>query len=101
MITLQQVKNPSEHVQNRAKAMWCRARMGGLEWIVIPKSKHKARRLVRFQRRAGTFVIECVAYHNGKPCEANEYGRLCSHVERCLRQIEINEKRRQKKERSA
>lgn len=102
MIALSQARNPSQYVRLRARSMWVRARRGGLEWVVIPKQKHKARRLVRFSRReTGVIVIECNDYHTNAPCKANEFSRLCSHAERVLMQIEVNEKRRQKRERAA
>lgn len=96
MISLTAAKHPSPHILRRAKQMWCRSR-NGLEWIVTPKQKDKVKRLVRFSRRAGQIFIECHEYLSGDYCPANYHERLCGHVERVLQQIEINEKRRQRK----
>lgn len=53
--------------------------------------KAKDRRIVLFDLKRGT--ADCLSFETGEICEANNYGRLCSHVFAAHRSIEAANKR--------
>lgn len=92
MIHLSQTQNPSEHVRNRAKNMWVKT-VAPDSYIVKPKEKGKARRVVSLLQDSRGIRIECVDKATGDPCPANAFGMSCSHVEAALNRLLINIKR--------
>lgn len=71
-----------------------------LSYRVVPhgsrfQHKTKDRRLVLFDLKRG--VAECLSLETGEVCEANNFGKLCSHVYRAHRVMEkANRKKEQK-----
>lgn len=100
MITLHDIAMPSAHVQARAKKMWATRYDCGAHTIsykVVPfgaKFDHKTkdRRLVLFDLRRG--IAECLSLETGEVCEANNFGRLCSHVYRAHLVMERGSRKR-------
>jgi len=88
MIQLHDIAMPSEHIKARASLMWATRYDAGshtLSYKVVPfgaKFEHKTkdRRLVLFDLKRG--IAECLSLETGEVCEANNFGRLCSHVYR-------------------
>lgn len=88
MINLNSISEPSAHIQDRASRMWATRYDTGEHTViyrVVPfgrKFEHqtKDRRLVVFDVKRAT--ADCLSLETGEVCEANNYGRLCSHVYR-------------------
>jgi hypothetical protein len=99
MINLSDIAMPSEHIKARSRAMWAtRYDIGAhtISYRVVPfgrKFEHqqKDRRLVLFDLRRG--IAECLSLETGELCEANSFGRLCSHVFRAHQVMEAANKR--------
>ena len=99
MINLTNIESPSLHIQERAKSMWATKYDQGAHTVayrVVPfgrKHEHKTkdRRLVFFDMKRRT--ADCLSLENGEVCEANSFGRLCSHVLAAHRSIEKANKR--------
>jgi hypothetical protein len=99
MINLNEIAMPSEHVQARSRLMWAtRYDIGAhtISYRVVPfgrKFEHqqKDRRLVLFDLRRG--IAECLSLETGEVCEANSFGRLCSHVFRAHQVMEQGNRR--------
>lgn len=100
MVNLSDIKNPSEHVTAYSRTMLCQRR-GLNAWRVTPKVRGKASRLVEFVRDGRQWRLRCTELHSGRLCEANSFGRLCSHCWRVIRQLETNERRRQNRKLAA
>jgi len=100
MIHLHDIAVPSEHVKARASAMWAtRYDVGShtLSYKVVPfgaKFEHKTkdRRLVLFDLKRS--IAECLSLETGEVCEANNFGRLCSHVYRAHQVMERGSRKR-------
>lgn len=90
---------PSELVQSRARAMWATKYDVGqhtISYKVVPHGssfdhKGKDKRIVLFDLRRGT--ADCLSLETGEVCEANSFGRLCSHVYAAHRSMEVANKR--------
>lgn len=90
MINLNSIQNPSLHIIERSRAMWATKYDSGEHTVIykiVPwgrKFEHKTvdRRLVIFDVRRS--IAECLSLETGEICEANSYGRLCSHVYRAF-----------------
>jgi hypothetical protein len=54
--------------------------------------KTKDRRLVLFDLKRGT--ADCLSLATGEVCEANSFGKLCSHVYRAFCVMEQSKRRR-------
>lgn len=88
MLNLSNITNPSPHIQERARAMWATKYDQGEHTViyrVVPfgrKFEHRTvdRRLVVFDVKRGT--ADCLSLETGEICEANSFGKLCSHVYR-------------------
>lgn len=93
MINLNSISEPSAHVAERASKMWATKYDSGehtVSYRVVPfgrKFDHqtKDRRLVVFDLRRAT--ADCLSLETGEVCEANSYGRLCSHVHAANKRI--------------
>lgn len=93
MISLNQIKGePSDHIKARAKKMWTRT-IAPDTFIVKPKEKGKARRVVRLVQTASGIKIECRDKVTGESCPANAFKIPCSHVEAAINRLLINVKR--------
>lgn len=100
MLNLTKVTQPSELIQRRAKRMWATKYDQGAHTIsyrVVPfgaKFNHqqKDRRIVLFDLKRGT--ADCLSLETGEVCEANSYGRLCSHVYAATRSLQSANKRK-------
>lgn len=86
MLNLTNNTEPSLHIRDRASRMWATKYDQGQHTViyrVVPfgaKHDHKSkdRRLVVFDVNRQT--ADCLSLETGEVCEANSYGRLCSHV---------------------
>ena len=92
MIHLSQTQNPSERIRNRAKNMWVRT-VSMDSYIVKPREKGKARRLVRLLQNSQGISIECVDKVTGESCPANAFKMHCSHAEAAINRLLTNVKR--------
>lgn len=92
MIHLSQTNEPTPHVRERSKNMWTRT-VAPDEYLVKPKEKGKARRVVKLLKNSSGVYIECKDKNTGEPCPANSYGRHCSHAEAAINRLLINTKR--------
>ena len=100
MIDLADISYPSEHVKARASAMWATKYDSGehtLTYKVVPygrKFEHKTkdRRLVLFDMKRRT--ADCLSLETGEVCEANSFGRLCSHVYRAYQVMDRGNQKR-------
>lgn len=97
MIHLNQTAEPSPHIKERAKRMWTRT-IAPDTFIVKPKEKGKARRVVRLLQSSAGIHIECIDKATGEVCPANSYGRHCGHAEAALNRLLINVKRQANRE---
>ena len=70
LIHLSDTANPSDHVRNRAKRMWTRT-VSMDTYIVKPKEKGKARRVVKLLQSSAGIRIECTDKVTGETCPAN------------------------------
>jgi hypothetical protein len=103
MIHLTDVAMPSDHVQARSRLMWAtRYDIGAhtISFKVVPfgaKFDHKTkdRRLVLFDLRRG--IAECLSLETGEVCNANSFGRLCSHVYRAHCVMDKGNRKREQK----
>lgn len=86
MINLKDIKNSSEHIRDYAAQMRC-SRYGLNAWRVTPKVHGKASRLVEFVK-FGQWKVRCSSLHTGEHCPANQFGNLCAHVYRVIKQFE-------------
>lgn len=92
-------ERPSELIQARAKRMWATKYDQGAHTIsyrVVPhgaKFNHqqKDRRIVLFDLRRET--ADCLSLEGGEVCEANSFGKLCSHVYAASKSMEAANKR--------
>lgn len=99
MINLNSVNEPSKHIQDRARHMWAvRYDIGQhtISYRVTPWGKKHAhltkdRRIVLFDLKRRT--ADCLSMETGEVCEANSYGRLCSHVYKAAQVMESANKR--------
>lgn len=98
MIGLNATLNPSEHVRSRAKNCWVRT-VAPDRFIVKPKEKGKARRVVSFIKTQQGIKIECRDLRTGELCPANSFRRACGHVEASINRLLANNKRRENRER--
>jgi hypothetical protein len=95
-------ETPSELIRNRSKLMWATRYDSGrhtISYKVVPHSaafghKGKDKRIVLFDLKRGT--ADCLSLETGEVCEANSFGRLCSHVYAAHRSIEAASKRQGK-----
>lgn len=99
MIEIKRTTSASEHIRRRSAAMWCRTKDLGDRIVarVTPfgsefNHRQKDKRIVEINLVDKT--AQCVSL-DGVECEANSWGRLCSHVFRALVQVEKNQKRRE------
>lgn len=108
MINLTDIHFPSEHIRDRASAMWATKYDSGthtLSYKVVPhgakfEHKQKDRRLVLFDLKRR--VAECLSLETGEVCSANYYGQLCSHVYRAHEVMSSRARRReQRKDKAA
>lgn len=97
MIHLSDTENPSEHVRNRAKNMWVRT-VRPDSYVVKPKEKGKARRVVNLLQDSRGIRIECVDKVTNEPCPANAHRHHCAHAEAAINRLLINVKRAANKE---
>lgn len=99
MYDLTKDQQPSLHIVTRAQAMWATKYDAGQHTViykVVPwgrKFDHKTvdRRLVIFDAKRQ--VAECVSLETGEVCEANSFGKLCSHVYAASKRLEVANKR--------
>lgn len=94
MISLNATLNPSEHVVKRSRNMWVKT-IAPDEYVVKPREKGKARRVVRFIKTQQGIKIECRDRNSGEQCPANAFKLPCSHVEAAITRLLINTKRKQ------
>jgi hypothetical protein len=92
MIHLNQTAEPSPYIRERAKKMWTRT-LAPDTFIVKPREKGKARRVVKLMHNSSGVFIECVDKITNEPCKANQFGMHCSHAEAALNRLLINVKR--------
>lgn len=103
MITLSDIAYPSDHIVARARAMWATKYDSGehtVTYKVVPFGKkfghlQKDRRLVLFDLKRRT--ADCLSLETGELCEANSFGKLCSHVYRAFQVMEKGNKQREAK----
>lgn len=101
MINLSDIDLPSVHITERAKRMWATKYDSGehtISYKVVPfgaKFEHKSkdRRLILFDLKRR--IAECLSLETGEVCEANSFGRLCSHVYRAYCVLEKGNKRKE------
>ena len=99
MINLNSIQNPSLHIVERSRAMWATKYDSGDHTVIykiVPwgrKFEHKTvdRRLVIFDVRRS--IAECLSLETGEICEANSYGKLCSHVYAASKRLEAANRR--------
>lgn len=72
--------------------MWVRT-VAPDSYIVKPKDKGKARRVVNLLQDSRGIRIECVDKVTGEACKANQFGMHCGHAEAVINRILINAKR--------
>jgi len=92
-------ETPSELIQARSKKMWATKYDQGAHTIsykVVPHGKDfehltKDRRIVLFDLKRRT--ADCLSLETGEVCEANSFGKLCSHVVAASRSMESANKR--------
>jgi hypothetical protein len=93
------IELPSELIQSRSRLMWATKYDSGqhtISYKVVPYSaafghKGKDKRIVLFDLKRGT--ADCLSMDTGEVCEANSFGRLCSHVHAAHRSMEAANKR--------
>lgn len=96
MLNLNSNSEPSLHIQDRASKMWATIYDRGEHTViykVVPwgrKFEHKAkdRRLVVFDAKRGT--ADCLSLEDGSQCDANSFGKLCSHVYAASKRLQAN-----------
>jgi hypothetical protein len=92
-------ETPSDLIRSRARLMWATKYDSGqhtISYKVVPHGssfdhKGKDKRIVLFDLRRGT--ADCLSLETGEVCEANSFGRLCSHVYAAHRSIVAANKR--------
>lgn len=101
MIATITLNDPSPHVKARGRK--CKVKTLAFDsYIVTPPEEGKLKRLVHFDvSDAGTVKIECVAPETGEVCEANAFGKMCSHVQAAALRLERNIKREQARQNKA
>lgn len=103
MLNLTNNTEPSLHIRARASKMWATKYDQGEHTViykVVPwgrKFEHKTvdRRLVIFDVRRG--VAECLSLETGELCEANSFGKLCSHVFAASKRLQASTNQQAKK----
>ena len=101
MLNLNKHFEASIHIKDRARAMWATKYDQGEHTVIykiVPwgrKFEHqtKDRRLVVFDVRRGT--ADCLSLETGEVCEANHFGKLCSHVYRASCVMEAANRRQE------
>lgn len=94
MIKFSDINNPSVHIATRARSMWATKYDSGTHTVIYKvtpwgrKFDHKTvdRRLVIFDVKRG--VADCISLESGETCEANSFGKLCSHVFAASKRLE-------------
>lgn len=98
MIAATAINEPSPHVKSRGRKMRVKT-LAFDSYLVTPPEPGKLKRLVHFDvSEAGVVKIECVAPETGEVCEANNFSKMCSHVESAVRRLEQNIKREEKRQ---
>jgi hypothetical protein len=95
-------ETPSEWIRARGKKMWATKYDQGehtVSYRVVPHGKQfehqqKDRRLVLFDLKRG--VAECLSLEDGTLCEANSFGKLCSHVWVASKRLQVSAKQGRK-----
>ncbi len=98
MISLAQIENPSPHVQERASLMRATKYDQGKRTVIYTvkpygrKFEHdtKDRRRVVFDSKYKT--ADCLSLNTGEVCDANSFGKLCSHVWAASRKLATSSK---------